>query len=334
MGKNVLSILGSPIFKWGIMYFSNRAILFSLLFTGCAQPSPEVSANQSASTKVMLEGKTEGRLIEGYSLVDIPAGSFMMGCTKLDTNCSPAEKPSHKVTLTRSFSMMKTEVTRALYKKVTGKSPGFCFDCDDSCPVEMVSWLDAVFFANELSELEGITPCYSIHEEDKDKYGYPYIQWKDKECMGWRLPTEAEWEFAARGGQEHFFSGGAQLEEVAWFEENSAVQNTHRPHKVASKKANGYGLYDMTGNVAEWVWDFDLRYDKKNNPKGLLGEEVGYPSAEAQQDPISEEKSNFHIYRGGSFLSHRIGSRLSTRGMMGADLSFKFIGFRLVKTQK
>ena len=299
-------------------------------FMGCAQPAPKVKADKD----IPIKAKQKTR-VEGYTVVDIPAGTFMMGCTKGDTNCSPAEKPRHEVTLTRSFSIMKTEVTRAFYQQVMGTAPHSLFTCE-TCPVAMVSWLDTVTFANTLSELEGVIPCYTVDKQEKDEYGQPYVLWKDKACVGWRLPTEAEWEFAARGNQEFVFSGSGQLEEVAWFEENSDIQDVavvHRAHPVASKKANGYGVYDMTGNVAEWVWDFDRRYKKSQNPKGLLGMEIGYPSAAPRTDPIGEEKSNFHIYRGGSFISHRIGSRVSIRGMMGAESSGKFIGFRLVKTK-
>ena len=109
--------------------------------------------------------------------------------------------------------------------------------------MEHVSWYQAVYFCNELSELYGLTPCYSISGVIGG-----IVEW-NQSSNGFRLPTESEWEYAAEGGQDFTYSGSDDKEEVGW----------RQPHEVALIKSNGYGLYDMNGNVSEWCWDLTDR---------------------------------------------------------------------------
>lgn len=168
------------------------------------------------------------------------------------------------------FTMLKTEVTQSLYLDVMGENPSR--NIGENNPVEEVSWYDAIYFCNKLSEKLGFTPVYAV-DGKTDVATWNYTPHKgnsirgevtqNTKANGFRLPTVEEWEYAAKGGQNYTYSGSNNLDEVGWYDYNSG----NRTHPVAQKKANGYGLYDMSGNVWEWCWDIfpyysDLRYDR------------------------------------------------------------------------
>ena len=190
------------------------------------------------------------------------------------------------VTLTGGFEMMKTEVTQGLYLAVIGKNPSYFSTCGATCPVEQVSWADAVAFAHALNAAEG----YS--------------------AGAWRLPTEAEWEYAARSGQATLYAGSNEVSGVAWASENSGS----RPHAVCGKAANGWGLCDMTGNVWEWVGDW---YGST-----LVG----------GRDPQGPGAGVNRVFRGGSWYYPAEGARVANRGRYTPDLRSYHLGFRLVRS--
>ena len=158
----------------------------------------------------------------------------------------------------KNYSILKTEVTQKLYKAVMGKTPSY-FKGDD-LPVETVSWFDAIYFCNKLSEKIGLESVYSVDGEyDVTKWNYTpheksYLKGdigQNTEANGFRLPTIDEWNYAAKGGENYEYAGSDNFDEVGWNDKNSG----DKTHPVAQKKPNGYGLYDMSGNVCEWVWD-------------------------------------------------------------------------------
>ena len=232
---------------------------------------------------------------------NIPPGTFQMGCTdEQGSECHDWEKPVHSVTITKEFFMMQSEVTQALYELVMGTNPSRHQWA--SQPVEQVTWYDAVTFANRLSELDGLPTCYTIDADD--------VEWSDADCKGWRLPTEAEWEYAARGGQQSKFSGSDHLESVGWYYANS----NHKPHSACEKYPNGFGLCDMSGNVWEWVWD-----------------SYGEYSDSSQTDPTGPTEVSKRVLRGGSWRHYERNSRTSIRYYIAPGYGNQSWGFRLVR---
>jgi len=171
-------------------------------------------------------------------------------------------------------------------------------------PVTNVSWLDAVRFSNALSAYEGLEECYIIQ---KEVVTFP----RGTACLGYRLPTEAEWEYAARGNKPGGFAGGDRVTKVAWIDSNSGGE----VHFVKQKSANAFGLYDMSGNVSEWVWDWYAPY-----------------TPVAVSDPLGAPSGTYRVQRGGSALNGAASARVDSRYPVQADYASPSQGFRVVRT--
>jgi formylglycine-generating enzyme required for sulfatase activity len=238
------------------------------------------------------------------AMVKIPEGEFTMGSRK-DDAADDDERPAHPVKIS-AFEMSAHEVTQGLWKAVMDENPSYCFadGCKDDLPVQNVTWFDAIRFSNELSDREGLRRCYAIDGTN--------VEW-DVTCDGYRLPTEAEWEYASRATSTTAYSFGdsaAQLGEYAWYAGDADDQT----HPVGSKKPNRWGLHDMHGNVWEWVWDW-------------FGT---YPST-AQTDPRGPPDGRYRALRGGSFAdgAGNLRSACRFRGVPG--FRGRNDGFRLVR---
>jgi formylglycine-generating enzyme required for sulfatase activity len=177
------------------------------------------------------------------------------------------------------------------------------------CPIHFVDWYDAVEYCNKRSRMEGLTPCYTGSGN--------HITCNFK-ADGFRLPTEAEWEYAYKGGLQsryYKFSGSNDADEVAWYINNSG----RKPQPVGQKKLNELGIYDMSGNVGEWCWDwYDFDY-YKNSP---------------EQNPRGPSSGRHRVVRGGSWGRPENAVRGTFRFLYEPHHKFSYIGFRVVRTVK
>ena len=260
----------------------------------------------------------------GYDWVLIEAGSpFEMGSPPTEAGRG-SDELQHEVTLTHDYAILSSEVTQGMFQTLMGYNPSDWDTCGPSCPVEMVSWHEAAAWCNALSQDAGLSECYSCSGTGVDTYCQssavfvtPY------DCPGFRLPTEAEWEYAARAGTETATYAGdldptilaceqpnPVLDPIAWFCEAET-------QAVMQKAPNGWGLYDMLGNVWEWCHD--------------PYEEV-YPAGPVT-DPVGAPGSGYRSFRGGAWHYVAASSRAAARDRRTPVTREYFVGFRPVKTQ-
>jgi formylglycine-generating enzyme required for sulfatase activity len=216
-------------------------------------------------------------------MVFVEGGTFMMGCTSEQSGCNSDENPTHSVTL-NSYNIGKYPVMQWQWEAVMGSNPS-SFKKGDDYPVEYVSWNDVQTFITKLNDLTG---------------------------KNYRLATEAEWEYAARGGNQskgYTYSGSNTVGNVAWYSSNSGSST----HPVGEKTPNELGIYDMSGNVGEWCNDW-----------------YGSYTSSPQTNPTGPSSGSYRVLRGGSWGSHASDCRVASRGSYSPIHRFIIVGFRVV----
>ncbi len=260
------------------------------LVLGEPLPEPEPEPELEETKTVTANGVT-------FKMKLVEAGTFTMGATSEQTGADSDESPAHQVTLTQDYYMGETEVTQELWYAVMGQKPtadgdqwSSKYGLGDNYPAYNISWNDCQEFITKLNQLTGLT---------------------------FRLPTEAEWEYAARGGNkattQTLYSGSNTIGDVAWYENNSSSST----QIVAGKKANALGLYDMSGNLFEWCNDW-----------------YGSYSSGVQTDPIGPSSGSDRVLRGGGWLINATYCRVANRGNGYVNYRLIYIGMRLALTAK
>jgi len=270
-----------------------------------------IQANESLTVSFIVDLGHKG-------LIYVEGGSFQMG--DASGTHHKDERPLHKVTV-NPFYMARHEVTQQLFREVMGYNTSFFID--PQAPVEMVSWYEAIEFCNKLSQKEGLQPVYSIDKSSKDPNNYQKdddLKWKvtyDQFALGYRLPTEAEWEFAARGGiysKGYEYAGSNDPLDYGHYSDQRR-DGTFGTIEVGHYYPNELGIYDMSGNVYEWCWDW-----------------FGDYSAMDQNNPSGPRAGYFRIVRGGSYYSGASRIRISQRGYDKPNRYYNVIGLRLVRS--
>ena len=314
-----------------------------------------VSSPTTNITQPKLQLPQKQKFQHAYEIeqVLVPKGAFYMGCSmEYSAECSSDEFPAHIVSINYDFYMMKTEVTQELYQSITKQNSSRFTTCGFNCPIENISWYQAVTFANQLSKFQSLEECYTI---DKNS-----VIWeKGTDCLGYRLPTEAEWEYAARGSggkstgnkkakldantrnnkNVWVYAGGNDLQPIAWYGGYSSFTKDTldrtvgvgegTTHAVCEKAPNDLGLCDMTGNVWEWTWDWYGPYSRQKSKKG---------TEQPQINPSGVTQGSSKVLRGGSWLSKPKELRTSYRLYATPNIidsmvpSYGSFGIRLVRT--
>ena len=265
-----------------------------------------------------------------FDMVIVSPGTFKFGEGK-----GYSQSYAHDVTISKGYYIATTVVTQKIYEQVMGKNPSYSKFVGDNYPVNNMTWSDACEFCNKLSEAEGLTPVYTLGEVITVDDGWSYMKMQDyvydhaTAGDGYRLPTEAEWEFAAKGGEEGCknltaFAGSDTFDEVGWYEGNSKVGTSTALHEVAQKKANSLGLYDMSGNVSEWCYNWAYKYNDS------------LQTTDPETDPVGpgESRNGGKIIKGGYYSGAEYKGKLYDSNYQAGAETRSTTGFRVVRTIK
>jgi formylglycine-generating enzyme required for sulfatase activity len=274
----------------------------------------------------------------------LPPGSYIKGSPVTEL-CRSEDENQYHVTLTHALSFSSIEVTQQAFQAIIGFNPSFWsltgkaqIECGPTCPVEQVTWHMAAAYCYELSRMHGLESCYQCKLEG----GKPFCEEapdfqseKFYECPGYRLPTEAEWEYAYRAGtRTPYYTGNNSVcfdkadplaETLGWYYFNFPEGKKRMPQPVATKPPNGWRLYDMAGNLEEWVQDWSLSYQPE-----LLD-----TRPELQTNPLRTfpgRKTGEKLFKGGAYDSFPASLRAGGNGEWKIDSSARGIGFRVVRT--
>jgi len=329
---------------------TNKAVSFSSSDTSKAtvdvngKVTPVAAGNVTITVSTADGNKTASCTVtvkkSVIDMVSIQAGTFLMGSPESETEALGGwydnERPQRQVTLSK-FLMGKYLVTQAQYEEVMGINPSYFKDSNlpaglttgDKLPVETVSWYDAIEFCNALSELDGLTSYYVINKTQEDPNNtnqYDTVKWlvtTNESANGYRLPTEAQWEYACRAGTTTAFNWGTNLitsdqanysaSEVDPFNTTAGVYS-YSTSEVGRYAPNAWGLYDMHGNLYEWCWDW---YDE-------------YPDM-AQTDPWGAVSGDYRVLRGGCWGDYGRYLRSAFRCYNNPNDGGNFVGVRVVR---
>ncbi|MCB9524794.1 MAG: formylglycine-generating enzyme family protein [Myxococcales bacterium] len=311
--------------RWMVALAAAGALL------GCDDEGPKAAADQGVPPVACPDPVPAG-------VVCVPAGEYLRGSPDTEPQ-RDTDETRHTVALSRPFLIRPTEVTQGEWVELLEGNPAWFAaggpgECrGDGCadrPVEMVNFYEALAWLNARSEADGLTPCYDLSTcrgtpglgcDDRDTCDGFYVcnpdetTW-DPACDGWRLPTEAEWEAAARAGVADA-RYGANLDQVAWY----SLSAQARSHVVGGKQANAFGLFDMLGNVGEWVWD---RYDPDYG--------IYQPARQVNPDPLGAEFTDTRVIKGCGWKSGGAFCRFANRENDVPGSKNNVLGFRAARS--
>ena len=317
----------TKVFKWAAVL-----MLAAMMIVGCNQAQGNSSSGKSTDTPSASAGSynaATGKGVVGgveFTMKSIAAvTNKSIGHTDNASNNGP-----HTVSLT-AYRIGETEVTQELWQAVMGTNPSdfssspASGEVQEKRPVENVNWYQCIAFCNKLSKACNLDPCYTVTGVNFDTLNFSAIptsdnsNWNNAVCdwtkNGFRLPTEAEWEWAAMGGTTDKWAGtntDTELGTYAWYDANS----NNKTHEVKKKQANGYGLYDMSGNVWEWCWD----WYSSTTPTG-------------GQDPTGAASGPYRVIRGGSWLHGAADVARAYRVSNGPDNCYIHLGLRVAMSK-
>jgi formylglycine-generating enzyme required for sulfatase activity len=316
-----------------------RLLLIVLLVGGCNSNSQEPDegtppVDDTGGVADRAGGKKDGGAKKDTKApvyveptwLTVEAGSCKMG-SPAGENCRRDDEDQHDVTITRGFELAETEVTQEQFQSLMGYNPSFQVACGAQCPVDWVTWHEAVAYCNTLSAAKGLQACYACTGDGPSVSCDPVAptgkKWLD--CTGFRLPTEAEFEYAARAGTTTALPNGnisscmstdTNSSKIAWYKANSSGL----PRAVKGKAANAWGFYDLTGNAYEWVQDWyqaKLGVDAVTDPVG----------------PASGDASSQRVFRGGAWYFNAEHLRPAHRLAFAPTKRFTYLGFRCARTR-